>query len=412
MKNKREKSPSYLKILALQETIKRLDQKQKQLSFLNETPKGDIDAVGIAARMHKSHLAFEKSAVLGQLSQPREQVISAFHQYTKRAYKELPQLFKFCLFKNKPKRFFVKEEVAKGKVCEYIVPVKEHINFRGMVAEVTYYEGELGDTDRMVYLAILNEAIKHKEFVKEFGRIPFSVDELADKAGLSKSGRRHEIVSDALRRLQTTNLLFKNGTGGVRLKERFHLIETYTSIEKTKEENNVEEHINKIELQLSPNDVMVRYVEKLKIQAQELLAKFKPRTPHLMLVTFNKPLMEAINGDEITTVDMWALQHLTRLSARTLFLYLYDLSQWRDSQEPVEISLTDLMKLMDLHPNVQTINGKEYILWNRSVELVKDIFDEVNQVAKFIQYFDWLGEGENTVLRVRLADEVLQIPTK
>jgi hypothetical protein len=407
MKNKREKSPSYLKILALQETIKRLDQKQKQLSFLNETPKGDIDAVGIATRMHKSHLAFEKSAALGQLSQPREQVIRAFHQYTKRAYKELPQLFKFCLFKNKPRRFIVQ-----GKVSEFIEPIKEHINFRGMVAEVTYYEGELGDTDRMVYLAILNEAIKHKEFVKEFGHIPFSVDELADKAGLSKSGRRHEIVSDALRRLQTTNLLFKNGTGGVRLKERFHLIETYTSIEKTKEENNVEEHINKIELQLPPNDVMVQYVEKLKIQAQELLAKFKPRTPHLMLVTFNKPLMEAINGDEITTVDMWALQHLSRLSARTLFLYLYDLSQWRTSHEPVEIPLADLMTLMDLQPNIQTKNGKEYIWWKYSVDLVKNIFDEVNHVAKFIQYFDWLGEGENTVLRVRLSDEVLQIPTK
>lgn len=395
-------------IKPVQQEIKQVNEKIDGNSLLQPTP-NTFEAT--SARMTTSYLAHEKTQKKATVAKKRKDFIQAIHHYTTRSYKELPQFFKFCLFKNNPQRFLVK-----GKRSEFIEPIKEPINFRGLVAEVTYFIGELGDTDRMVYLAILNEAIRHKEFVKEFGRIPFSMDELADKAGISDTGKRREIVEKSLERLQGTTLLFKHGTGGS-LKERFHLIENYTSIEKVKVKDEVNERLNTIGSEQSKTlaldesipDIFVTYFQKLQVQAEDLLAKFKSRTPQLTLITFNKHLMDAINGNEITTVDMWALQRLTRNSARALYLYLYDVSQWRTSKEPLEIPLLDLLQLMDLTPNTQTKNGTEYIWWKRSVEQVKDYLEEVNQVAQFVEHFEWLGEGEQTLLRVQLCDDVPQI---
>lgn len=396
-------------IKPLQRELKKLNDQIDGVAQL-QPALGSLDAT--MTRMQKGNLLESKTKKKAMTAKARKDFIEAIHHATKRAYKELPQFFKFCLFKNHPQRFLVK-----GKRSEFIEPIKEHIDFRGLVAEVTYYEGELGDTDRMVYLAILNEAIRHKEFVKEFGRIPFSKDELADKAGLANSGRREEMIKESLHRLTRTTLLFKNGTGGAHFTEQFHLIEHYTSIEKVKVKDEVNDRLNTIEgeqnkaLALADEvpDVFVTYFKKLQGQAEDLLAKFKPRTAELTLITFNKPLMDAINGNEITTVDMWALQRLTRNSARALYLYLYDVSQWRDSTAPLEISLLELMQLMDLTPNTHTKDGVEYIWWKRSIEQVKDYLEEVNQVAQFIEHFEWIGEDENSVLRVQLSKDVLQI---
>jgi hypothetical protein len=395
------------RISALQQELKEVDGKLKKVNHLNEAPKEDgIDAVGIVARMHKSSLSHQKTDLLSELAPIRNDFIQSIHHFTRRAYKELPQFCKFRLFKNQPQRITMKDK--KG---EYIRPITEPINFRGLVAEVTYYEGELGDTDRMVYLAILNEAIRHKDFVKQFGKIPFNLDELADKAGFSHaSNQRREWVLQSLNRLQSTNLKFYHGAGNLTGQDHFHLIESHYSLEKSTFAGEVSEKIKGLELY--PRDPFLLYMDKVKEQAEQLLAKFKPRTPRITLVKFNEPLTNAICSDEITTVDMWALQKLDRLSSRSLFLFLYDLSQWRNSKEPLELSLRELMELMDLTPNVQIKNGKKYIWWKYSVELVKEIFAEVNRVAQFIQYFDWLGEGEATVLKVRLSDEVLQMPPK
>jgi hypothetical protein len=215
--------------------------------------------------------------------------------------------------------------------------------------------------------------------------------------------------------LTRTTLLFKNGTGGAHFKEQFHLIELYTSIEKTKVKEEVNERLSTIEgeqnkaLALDEPDPFVAYFKKLQVQAEDLLAKFKPRTPQLTLITFNKPLMDAINGNEITTVDMWALKRLTRNSARALYLYLYDVSQWRTSKAPLQIPLIELLQLMDLAPSVFVTDGKEYTKWTRTIELVQEILEEVNQVAQFLEHFEWLGEAEETVLRVQLSDDVPQI---
>jgi Replication initiator protein A len=396
-------------IKPLQQEIKKINEKLAGVKLL-QPAKGTLDETLV--RMQSGQSTHEKTQKKAMTAKARKEFIEAINHATKRAYKELPQFFKFCLFKNNPRRFLVR-----GKVSEFIEPVKEPINFRGLVGEVTYFYGELGDTDRMIYLAIINEAIRHKEFVKEFGRIPFSIDEIADKAGLADSGRRYEIVEESLYRLQTTNLLFKNGTGGKHFKERFHLIEHYTSIEKSEIKGEVNERLGELEGEqnrASATDdsvpyLMVTYFKTLQGQAEELLAKFKPRTHQLTLITFNKHLMDAINGDEITTVDMWALQRLTRNSARSLYLYLYDVSQWRDSTAPLEISLVELMQLMDLTPNTHTKDGVEYTWWKRSIEQVKDYLEEVNQVAQFIEHFEWIGEGEQSILCVQLCKDVLQI---
>jgi hypothetical protein len=387
-------------IKPLQQEIKKINAKLAGVKLL-QPAKGTLDETLV--RMQSGQTAHEKTQKKAIVAKARKDFIQAINHATKRAYKELPQFFKFCLFKNQPQRIPIKDRIG-----EYIRPIIEPINFRGLVAEVTYYEGELGDTD---------EAIRHKEFVKEFGRIPFSIDELAEKAGLANSGRRQEIVKESLRRLTRTTLLFKNGTGGAYLKDQFHLIEHHTSIEKVKVKDEVNERLNTIgseqnkALALAEEvpDVFVTYFKKLQGQAEDRLAKFKPRTAELTLVTFNKPLMDAINGHEITTVDMWALQRLTRNSARALYLYLYDVSQWRTSKEPLEIPLLDLLQLMDLTPNTNTKNGTEYIWWKHSVEQVKDYLEEVNQAAQFVEHFDWLGEGEETVLRVQLCDDVPQL---
>ena len=122
--------------------------------------------------------------------------------------------------------------------------------------------------------------------------------------------------------------------------------------------------------------------------------------------------MEAINGQQVTTIDMWTVSQLERPSARTLFLFLYDVSQWHHSPEPIELPLQDLLQLLDLAPTVQRTDDKEYPQWNRTRERVEEIFNEVNLVAQGIQWFEWVGEGETSVLRVRLSDEVLQIPPR
>ena len=233
----------------------------------------------------------------------------------------------------------------------------------------------------------------------------------------SKERSAQDMVEESLLRLMRTELLFKNRTGGAYLKDRFHLIQSYTSIEKAKVADEVNGRLNTMEgeqnkalsLDESVPDVFLSSFKKLQAQAEDLLAKFKPRTPQLTLVTFNQHLMNAINGHEITTVDMWALRRLTRNSARSLYLYLYDVSQWRDSSSPLEISLVELMQLMDLAPSVEEKNGVQYTRWKRTIEMVKEYLEEVNQAAQFVEYFDWLGEGENTVLLVQLCDDVPQI---
>lgn len=322
---------------------------------------------------------------------------------TRRAYKELPQLFKFRLFKNKPRRIPITD-----KRGEYIRPIKETILFQNIHADVTYYEGELGDTDRMVYLAILNEAIRHKDFVREFGWVPFTISELADEIGLPKtSHRRYDLVAESLERLNKTALTVFAGFGNkTEWDRKFFLIQELISNERSRVIEDVETRLLKLPAHVPDPHQATRE------QAKELLGKFDPKTTRLTLIKFNETLMQAINSNEITTIDMWTLRALSRNSARTLFLYLYDASQWRTSQEPLSLTVPELQHLLDIHPVVETKEGKEYIRWTPFFDLINEILREVNDLSKFIDWFSWSGERESAVLYLRLSDSVLQIPPK
>lgn len=400
---------------SLQDDLKKLDEEAKGASHLNQ----ENPLLAPIARALQSRLLDDKAKKKSELARARQDFIEGIHQVTKRAYKELPHFFKFCLFKTTPRRVRVV-----GKRGEFIQPVKaaiefrglpgvsseperlpEHavkatIDFRGIKAEVIYFDGELGDRDRMVYLAILNEAIRHKEFVKEFGKIPFSMNELADKAGFSSSHQREEWVEESLTRLMRTEVHFLNGFGDFRFKGRFHLLESYYTLEKVKVTDEV-----KARLKTAREQALID-------QANALLEKFKPRTPKLTLVKFNEPLMEAIQGHQITTVDMWALKRLSGNPARSLYLYLWDVSQWRRSQEPFELSLTELLTLLDVTLPVDHKGEKEYLRWKRARDYAEEVVKEVNQVAQFLDWYEWEGEQEQTRLRLKLSQDTLQIPPR
>ncbi len=374
---------------------------QGELKQLQETGtafaqhKTDDFAEGCMARARQRSVEDEQQRQRLEIAAVRRGFIQAVQHATRRAYKELPHFFKFRLFKTTPRRFPVRESI------EFKGPnIEEHVDFRGIKAEVTYFDGELSDKDRMVYLAILNEAIRHKEYVREFGKIPFSMNELADKAGFSRSHQREEWVEECLNRLMKTDVYFKNSFGDFKFRDRFHLIERYYTIEKVKVTNEVQERL------LTPHE------QALSDQAQALLDKFKPRTPKLTLVKFNEPLMEAILGNQITTVDMWALQRITGNPARALYLYLWDISQWRTSKEPLELLLTELLTIMDLKPNLDNQEEKEYLRWKRAKDHAEETLREVNQVAQFIDWVKWEGEKEHTRVKIQLSNVILQIPPR
>ncbi len=377
------------RLTSLQRDLRQLD-----LRLLGSDLSAQKDPVlGPLVRAQQHAQGEEKAQKKAQLALARHDFIQSREHHTARAYRELPHFFKFCLFKTRPRRF-----LTKGRAGEFIEPTRVSVSFRGLRAEVTYYEGELGDTDRLVYLAILNEAIRHRAFVQEFGKIPFSIEELADKAGFSSCSHRRDWVQESLDRLKHTTVHFLNGFGDFQFKGKFSLIDSYYSIERVKAKTEVNERLLTVREQA------------LADQAQALLDKFKPRTPKLTFVTFNQPLMAALAGHQVTTVDMWALQRLSGNPARTLFLFLWDVSQWRHSQDPFEMSLNELVTLMDISIKNHRKNGREYIHWKESRGQVEKILSEVNQVAQFIDWYEWEGEKEQTRLRIKLSNDILQIP--
>lgn len=374
---------------------------------------------GARLRDQKRRVQDELATTRGTLATMREDLITASHHDISRAYKELPHFFKFCLFKNQPKRVLVQD-----KMGEYIRPIHEAIDFRGIHAEVDYFRGELGGPDRMVYLAILNEAIQHKEFVWEFGYIPFSTQELATKAGFSKtSHQRQEWVSEALKRLTSTEITFQAGLSpdSPLLHRTLHLVQEVVTLGRKKLVDQVEGRVRAIQqgkpMRSFPHvepthDAVLRQMEQLATQANQQLDKLSDFAPHVTLVKFNEPLMRAINGHEITTVDLWSLQKLSRHSARALFLFLYDISQWRQSEKALSLPIGELLQILDLSLAVDHKHGKDYPRWNRTRDLIGEYFEEVNQYAKFLEKFEWVGEEEHSVLEVVLSDKTLQIPPR
>ena len=343
------------------------------------------------ALIKENVLKRQRQEKLNQLAEIKEDEILEKKYTTVRAYKELPHFFKFSLFKAKPVRtYFINQKGQKQ-----IEPITTHIDFQGIKAEITYYGGELGDFDRMVFLAVMNEAFKNKDFIQKFGYIPFTLDVIADKAGISNMSNRRQKVNESLERLRLTSIKFKNSFGEFRFKGAFHLLSSVTSIEAKKIKSSLKKETKE------------GVIKKSSLQAQLILDGIHSKARKLTLVNFDKKLIEALLGKQVTTIDIFALQNLENARERTLFLYLYDIAQWRKKNYLLELSIQDVITLLDL--KLHYIKEK-YIQWNRTKNQIETIFCNVEKLAKFFISYRWEGEKENSKILINLDTNCIQIP--
>ncbi len=340
------------------------------------------------------NLLSERKRHLLRIASLKEENIKSIHHPYDRNYKELFHFFKFPLIKRRPRGVIEKE--IDGKV--YIEKLVERINFQGIELEVTYYGGELGDQERMVWFAVMNNGIKHLEFVKEFGWIPYPTTNIARDAGL---GKRTSHVSKSLEKLRLTDVKFKTPFGGFAYKGGFHMIDTV----QTTKAKDLKGQVKKIIKSKHP------VADKVLIdQAQEILGGIKPRTPKLSLISYHRNLMDAIMANQVTTVDYWSFNKLSDAGEKNLYFYFYDIAQWRKSHTPKKIHILELMDLADIKLHIRTTKGKEYINWKRPISQIEAFLKNIQAEGKFFLYWEWVGEKENTWLHVCLDKDTNQIP--
>ncbi|MCP3942831.1 MAG: hypothetical protein GY710_15280 [Desulfobacteraceae bacterium] len=341
------------------------------------------------------NLLSERKKYLLRLASVKEDNIKSIHHPYNRAYKEPFHFFKIPLIKRRP-RSLIKKTID-GET--YVKELTEYINFQGIELNVTYYGGELGDPDRVVWFAVMNNGIRHLEFVKEFGWIPYSRTDIARDAGLGEKRASH--VSKCLEKLRLTDVKFKTPFGGFAYKGAFHMIDTIQTIGA----KDLRARVKKIIESKHP------VADKVLIeQAQEILGGIKPRTPKLNLISYHRNLMDAIIANHITTVDYWSVNKFSDVGEKNLYLYFYDIAQWYKSDTPKKISLPELMVLADLKLHIRKAKGKEYPEWKRAKDQIEAFLKSVDSEAKFILYWEWIGEKENTWLHIYLNKDARQIP--
>ncbi len=348
----------------------------------------------LRAEITKNLLNERRRHVLRLASIKEDNIKSIDHPYD-RAYKEPFHFFKFPLIKRRPRGII--EKKIDGKI--YIEKLVEHINFQGVELDVTYYAGELGDQERMVWLAVMNNGIRHLDFVKEFGWIPYSTANIARDANLGYSNRIKGTKS--LDKLQKTFVEFNSPFGSFMYKGAFHMIDSVGTI-KIKD---LRAHVKKI---IASKNIITD--KALIEQAQRILDGIKPRTPKINLLSFHRNLMDAIIANQITTVDNWSMNKLSDVGERTLFLYFYDIAQWYKSHTPKKVNIFELMALADLKLHIIKRKGKEYINWKRTIKQIETFMNNVKSEGKFILRWEWIGEKENTWLHIYLDKDARQIP--
>jgi len=337
----------------------------------------------------------EKNFHMLRLASLKEDNIKNIHHPYDRAYKELFHFFKFPLIKRRPQtKYFVTSEGQKQ-----IEPFTECISFQGIELEVTYYGGQLGDPDRMVWLAVMNNGIRHLDFVKEFGWIPYPTTNIARDAGL---GKRTSHVSKSLEKLRMTDIKFKTPFGGFAYKGGFHMIDTVQTIETRDLKSKVSTKIK------SKHPVADKFFID---QAQRMMAAIKPRTPKLNLISYHRNLMDAITANHITTIDHWSVNKLSDVGEKNLYFYFYDVAQWHKSPTPKKIHILELLDLADLKLHIIKRKGKEYPEWKRAKDQIETFLKNIKAVGKFTLYWEWVGEKENTFLHICLSKKVSQIPS-
>ncbi len=341
----------------------------------------------------RNDLLNKKKFHMLRLASIKEDNIKSIHHPYDRAYKELFHFFKFPLIKRRPKvEYFIN---PKGQ--KQIMPYTDHIKFQNIELDATYYGGELGDQDRMVWLAVMNNAIRHLEFVQEFGWIPYSLADIAIDANIKVKTRANQ----ALKKLLRTLVEFKSPFGNFMYKGAFHMIDSVGTINV----KDLKSQINKtIE---SKNSVADKFFIE---QALRMIDRIKPKTPRLNLISFHRNLMDAIMANQITTVDYWSINKLSDVGEKNLYFYFYDIAQWYKSHTPKKIHILELLALADLKLHIIKRKGKEYPDWGRAINQIETFLNNVKSEGKFFLYWEWVGEKENTWAHVFLDKDARQIP--
>ncbi len=348
----------------------------------------------LRAEITKNLVKDKKKHLLRLASLKEETIKSIDHPYD-RAYKELFHFSKFPFVKRKPKLRAYINDLGQKQIQAFT----EHINFQGVELEITYYGGELGDPDRMVWLAVMNNGIRHLDFIKEFGWIPYSRTGLAIDAGFNE--KRTAQVSKSLEKLCLTRVKFINPFGKFAYKGGFHMLDTVQSTKVKDLKSQVHETLE------SKNII----TDKVLInQTQKMMESIKPKTPKINLLSFHNNLMQAITANCITTIDNWALNKLSDVGEKTLFLYFYDIAQWYKCDSPKKMNIFELIALTDTKPQTRKAKGKMYTDWKRTIKQLETFINNVQSIAKFILHWEWVGEKENTMLRIYIDNDVRQIP--
>ncbi len=375
-----------------------IDTQEYHENKIKEIDQGLIDIANeknprLRAEITKNLLNERKRHLLRLASIKEENIKSIDHPYN-RAYKEPFHFFKFPLIKRRPRGVIEKE--IDGKV--YIEKLVKNINFQGIELEVTYYGGELGDPDRMVWFAVMNNGIRYLEFVKEFGWIPYSSADIARDANF---GIQTSKVSRCLKKLRLTDVEFKTPFGNFAYSGAFHMIDTV----KTMRTKDLKAQVNKT---IKGKDIVADKV--LIDQAREILGSIKPKTPKINLLSPHRILMDAIIANQVTTIDYWSVNKLSDVGEKNLYFYFYDIAQWRKSHRPKKINIFELLDLTDLKLHIIKRKGKEYINWKRTTNQIETFLKNIQAESKFFLYWEWVGEKENTWLHVYLDKDARQIP--
>lgn len=317
----------------------------------------------------------------------KEGVIRSVRHISARAYKELPHFFKFSLFKPRPRPATeVKDSTGRVMQSKY----QDSIKMNGIDAEVTYYGGELGSRERRVFFSIINQAIEGRDFLEKHGFVVMPYDKIVTDCDFDVTDHhRFDRVKESIEKLRLTDIKFNNSFGEFQFSSAFHLINSVTTI-------SLKEFLARVEEVDSNPGAGKKALDRFQI---------KSRTPKITIVKFNDPLIEAILGNQISTVDMWALNCLDGDTVtENLFLHLWDISQWKKQKEHRE-RIGDLLKISGLQMVTVQRGNKIYPSWRRACSQLELHLKKAMEVAKFLRGYKCVYLRENTEYVFTMADQ-------
>ena len=371
-------------VMDLEKEKPKVELSQRKLSQYREVSSQDV--LSRLEKLRLADVARKKKEEHQKILKQKEDVIKEGTKVTKRAYDSLPHFYKFPMWKAKPYRTKIRNK-ENQLVFE---PFTKQIKFEGIQATALFSGGELGYQDRLVYIAVYNQAIRHESFLKRHGKLYLSLNQIADEAGLSKTSNHKTKIKESLERLQRTELYFTKGFGSF-LTARFSMF-SYAGAKKVKE----------VQAELK--------------NAQEYQMLFclneKKTNREITQIEFSSEIVKVIcESNQKTTVDMWALQQLDGVE-QTLFLYLYDFVQVNQTEQHT-MSLVNLFELAGVElKTCKNKKGKTFVDWKTSQNYLKKKIAKVLSVAKFFSQYAAFGEKEQIQILFSFDLQARQIPKK